>query len=55
MGFRTTQFTRLTAGTILYKIADANPASANVKLGGALFIGAALDIDVIHLLTQAKF
>ena len=54
LGFRTTQFTRVTAGTVLYNVADANPASAQVQLGGAVFLGAALDIDVIQLLTQAK-
>ena len=53
VGIRLTQFTRITAGAAFYDIADANPASAGHKLAAAPFVGAALDIDVVHLLTQA--
>ncbi len=54
LGFRMTNYTRITAGAVLYDIADANPASAEHHLVAAPFVGAALDIDLIHLLTQAK-
>jgi hypothetical protein len=54
LGFRTSSYSRVTAGTTIYNIADANPASAAHNLVAAPFVGAALDIDLIHLLTQAK-
>jgi hypothetical protein len=53
-GIRLTHFTRITGGAILYNVADLNPASGASKLMAAPFVGVALDIDVIHLLTQAK-
>jgi hypothetical protein len=54
LGVRLTNYTRVTAGAVFYKIGDANPASAATSLTVAPFVGAALDVDIIHLLTQAK-
>jgi hypothetical protein len=54
LGVRTSSYSRITAGAVLYDIASANPASAAHSLAAAPFVGAALDIDLIHLLTQAK-
>lgn len=54
LGLRTSSYSRITAGAVIYDLADANPASAAHELRAAPFVGAALDIDLIHLLTQAK-
>jgi hypothetical protein len=54
LGLRLSNYSRVTAGAVIYDLADANPASAAHTLVAAPFVGAALDIDLIHLLTQAK-
>jgi hypothetical protein len=54
LGCRVSQYLRLTAGAIIYNLADINPASAAEHLSAAPFVGGSLDIDVIHILTQAK-
>jgi hypothetical protein len=54
LGVRTSSYSRVTAGAVIYDIVDANPASGTHVLAAAPFVGVALDIDLIHLLTQAK-
>jgi hypothetical protein len=54
VGYRLTQFIRVSAGAIFYTMADINPASGAEHLSAAPFVAGSLDIDVIHLLTQAK-
>jgi hypothetical protein len=53
-GYRVTHFARFTAGGVFYWLEAANPASSKVEFHAAPFVGASLDIDLIHMLTQAK-
>lgn len=50
LGWRFTHFVRGTAGAALFEIADRNPTSSDFHLAAAPFVGASLDIDVIHLI-----
>lgn len=52
-GWRVTQYIRVTAGTLIYSVADANPGVAFTHVGAAPFLGGSLDADVIHLLSAA--
>jgi hypothetical protein len=54
LGWRVTHFARFTAGSVFYWLDAANPASNRVEFHAAPFAGASLDIDLIHILTEAK-
>lgn len=53
LGWRTSQYTRVSGGAVFYRYDSANPASSDTHLGASAFVGASLDIDLIHLLTKA--
>lgn len=49
IGYRITQFVRVTAGSVFYHIDNPNPTSARTVFGVAPFLGMALDGDVIAI------
>ncbi|WP_437779743.1 hypothetical protein [Sorangium sp. So ce1097] len=53
LGYRMTHFVRVTAGAAFYEITDSNPASSEYHFAVAPFAGASLDIDVVHMITEA--
>lgn len=52
VGYRTSNYTRLTVGAVFYTIKDASPASRDVTLSIAPSVGYSLDLDLIHMLTS---
>lgn len=53
LGYRIGTYSRGVAGVVFYKQQDANPLSGNKELKAAPFVGASLDIDLVHLLSKA--
>jgi hypothetical protein len=52
LGFRMTQFTRLTGGAVFYGLADKNPVSAAVSVEAAPYLGVSLDADIYYLVND---
>jgi hypothetical protein len=52
LGYRVGSYSRVVGGVVFYKLADPNPLSARRSLQGSPFVGASLDVDLVHLLTQ---
>ncbi|MDI1442475.1 hypothetical protein [Polyangium sp. 6x1] len=52
-GIRWNNYSRVSLGTIMYQIADRNPASTDTDLGFAPFLSGSFDGDVIDLLNKA--
>ena len=54
IGCRVGSYSRIVAGTVFYTLHHPNPASSSKFLRASVFVGASLDIDIVHLLTQAS-
>lgn len=53
LGYRVGSYSRVVGGVVFYQLADPNPLSASKSLKGSPFVGASLDVDLVHLLTEA--
>jgi hypothetical protein len=51
VGFRTTQYMRVTAGAFVYAVSDKDPATNDRHVAVAPFAGISLDLDMIHFIT----